>query len=234
MLTLYQPSRAWDAPNSSPFCTKLETYLRMADIPYQIETSFRRAPKGKVPFVLFEGRVLSDSSRIIAVLKARLGDTVDGHLTPRQHALGRLCQRTLEEGTYWSLLYDRWVPDDHFELLRNSQFSDWTGRALRLIVPDLTRKRVLSVLFAQGISRHERDWVYDAAARDVSAVAEVLEGKPYLFGETPSSYDAVLYAFSSAIWKTPFAHRFQAPPENVRAHLERMHRRYFPELAGGA
>jgi glutathione S-transferase len=234
MLTLYQPPRAWGAPNSSPFCTKLETYLRMADIPYQVETSVRRAPKGKVPFVRFEGRMLSDSSRIISLLKTQLGDTVDGHLTPHEQALGRLCQRTLEEGTYWSLLYDRWVPDDHFELVRNTLFSDWTGRALRLIVPDLTRKRVLTMLFAQGISRHDREWVYDAAARDVSAVSDVLGGRPYLFGDTPCSFDAVLYAFSSAIWKTPFAHRFAAPPENVRAHLERMHRRYFPELVGEA
>ena len=84
MLTLYQTQRAWNAPNISPFCTKLETYLRMADIPYTIAPGnfpFQKAPKGKVPYILFEGRLISDSSRIIALLNERLGDTVDGHFT---------------------------------------------------------------------------------------------------------------------------------------------------------
>lgn len=230
MLTLYQPPRAWGAPNSSPFCTKLETYLRMADIPYQIETSFRRAPKGKVPFVRFEGELVSDSSRIIARLKERLGDTVDAHLSETQLALGHLVQRTLEEGTYWSLLYDRWVQDENFELVRKALFSDWIGQALRMIVPDLARRRVLGTLYAQGTSRHQKDWIYATAQRDLRAISSLLGEQPFLFGERPCSFDAVLYAFSSAIWKTPFAHGFSAPPENVKGHLERMHRRYFPEL----
>ena len=32
MLKLYQFERTWGIPNLSPFCCKIETYLRMADI----------------------------------------------------------------------------------------------------------------------------------------------------------------------------------------------------------
>ena len=36
-LTLYQPpGRAWNTPNISPFCAKLECYLRMTEIPYKV------------------------------------------------------------------------------------------------------------------------------------------------------------------------------------------------------
>jgi glutathione S-transferase len=232
MLTLFQPPRVWDAPSTSPFCTKLETYLRMADIPYKIDSSgalLRKAPWGKVPYIEFEGQLISDSSRIVAHLKERLGDTVDVHLDDSQHALGHLVQRTLEEGTYWALLYDRWCQDANFEVVRNALFSHLP--ALRWVVPDLVRRRVLGALYAQGTSRHEPAFIYANVARDFDAVGRQLGDRPYLFGDTPSTYDAILYAFSAAIWKTPFADNFAPAPDNVRGHLERMHARYYPELA---
>ena len=37
---LHQPPAAWGLPNPSPFCAKLETYLRMAEIPFEPEHRF--------------------------------------------------------------------------------------------------------------------------------------------------------------------------------------------------
>ena len=34
MIKLYQYSPAFGLPNASPFCMKLETYLRMAQLPF--------------------------------------------------------------------------------------------------------------------------------------------------------------------------------------------------------
>jgi glutathione S-transferase len=238
MLTLYQIRRAWGIPNISPYCTKLETYLRMADIPYQVaddDLPFRRAPHAKVPFVAFEGRLIADSSVIIEELKQRLGDTVDVHLTQEQRALGHLVQRTLEEGTYWgAVLYVRWYDAANFERVRRDYFEGTMGPLLRWVVPDLIRKRVLSALHGQGISRHDRRWIFALVQRDFESVAHVLGDKPYLLSDKPSSYDAVLYAFSSAIWLTPFAKDLPPAPENVAAHMRRMHERYFPELRAGS
>ena len=234
MLTLYQTQRAWNAPNISPFCTKLETYLRMADIPYQIapgDASMRQAPKGKVPYVLFEGQLVSDSSRIIAHLKQRLGDTLDAQLTSEQRALGHLLQRTLEEGTYWgAVVYERWYEDANFEELRRVYFRPVLGPLLRWVVPDLMRRRMLGALYGQGTSRHDRAWVLQTVQRDMEAISSFLGTQSYLFGEQPCSFDAVLYAFAAAIWKTPFGKSFGPPPANIGGHLERVHQRYFPEL----
>ena len=38
VVILHQLGRAPLTPNLSPFCLKLETYLRMAKIPYQVRT----------------------------------------------------------------------------------------------------------------------------------------------------------------------------------------------------
>ena len=59
-IVLHQPPRAWGTPNISPFCAKLETYLRMTEIPYSIgKFSRSKAPKGKVPFIEISGSYMN-------------------------------------------------------------------------------------------------------------------------------------------------------------------------------
>ena len=36
MIKLYQFKPAWGLPNPSPFCMKVETYLRMAGLSYEV------------------------------------------------------------------------------------------------------------------------------------------------------------------------------------------------------
>ncbi|MFT3926233.1 MAG: glutathione S-transferase family protein [Myxococcales bacterium] len=231
MLTLFQLPRGLGAPNLSPFCSKLETYLRMAKIPYQIQVSdTRKAPKGKVPWIEHEGHTLGDSSLIIEYLKQRFGDPLDGALSPAQRALGRLVQRTLEEGTYWVGVYDRWAVDENFERIREPLFGAILGRPLIWVVPDLIRKRMLGVLYAQGTSRHTRDEVYAMARADFEALSQLLGDQPFLFGEQPTSYDAVLYAFTAPSRHPSTSTRFRDLPLNLRSFAERVHQAYFPEL----
>ena len=71
MLTLYQFERTWGIPNLSPFCCKIETYLRMANIDYTIKPSLPLgAPKGKLPYIEDSGQALADSRFIITHLKS--------------------------------------------------------------------------------------------------------------------------------------------------------------------
>ena len=53
MIKLYQFKPAFGLPNASPFCMKLETYLRMAQLPFVAPKislgDIGRAPKGKLP-----------------------------------------------------------------------------------------------------------------------------------------------------------------------------------------
>lgn len=51
IIKLYQFTPAWGLPNPGPFCLKLETWLRMADIPYELVSGadVRKAPKKSCP-----------------------------------------------------------------------------------------------------------------------------------------------------------------------------------------
>jgi hypothetical protein len=91
MITLHQFARTWDIPNLSHFCTKIETYLRMAQLPYQIvETLPLKAPRGKLPYIEDNGKKIADSRLIIHYLKSTYCDPLDTHLSI-ESVLKNLC-----------------------------------------------------------------------------------------------------------------------------------------------
>ncbi len=70
MLKLYQLERTWGIPNLIHFCCKIETYLRMADIEYEVKTILPlTAPKGKLPYIEDGEIKLENSQFIIQYLK---------------------------------------------------------------------------------------------------------------------------------------------------------------------
>ncbi|MGC1306267.1 MAG: hypothetical protein WA885_03485 [Phormidesmis sp.] len=63
MIALYQFAPALGVRCPSPLCLKLETYLRMAGLPYQVaaNANLLKAPKKKLPYITDNGRVVADS-----------------------------------------------------------------------------------------------------------------------------------------------------------------------------
>ncbi|HJM48751.1 MAG TPA: glutathione S-transferase N-terminal domain-containing protein [Alphaproteobacteria bacterium] len=67
MIKLYQFPPGWGLPSYSPFCLKLETWLRLTALPYEVvdEPDPRKGPKAKLPYIDDGGTVLGDSGLII-------------------------------------------------------------------------------------------------------------------------------------------------------------------------
>ena len=115
MITLFQPPPAFGMPCLSPFGIKVETYLRMVGLPYRtVNGDPRKGPKGKIPWIEDDGRLVADSSDIIDHLKARYGDPLDKDLTPAQRAVAHATRRMLEEHLYWVGVYTRWIEDEGY------------------------------------------------------------------------------------------------------------------------
>jgi glutathione S-transferase len=95
MIKLYQFNPAWGLPNPSPFCMKVETYLRMASLPYEAINNAVpfKAPKKKLPYIEDGTRLVADSGFILKYLKLNYGDILDENLSDhekaRAHALSR-------------------------------------------------------------------------------------------------------------------------------------------------
>ncbi len=112
-IKLFQFPRMFATPNVSPFCCKLETWLRIAGIPYEVVDTPdpRKGPKGKVPFIEEDGRRMGDSALIIDHLKRTRGVDPDARLDDRQRATTLVVQRTVEEHYTFTLLYTHFIRD---------------------------------------------------------------------------------------------------------------------------
>ena len=234
MITLYQFEPAFGLPNASPFCMKLETWLRMAQLPYEAPTmrmtDMRKAPKGKMPYIVDEGRVVSDSTFIIDYLKATYGDTLDGWLSTEQRAVALAFQRLLEENLYWAVVYSRWIEPAGWELTRASFFANLPA-ALKVIVPPLARRGMRQELHGHGMGRHSSQDIYAIGKRDIAAVADFLDGKSFIMGDAPCSLDAIAYAFlANLLWvpvESPLKQHAQQYAQ-LDSYCQRMRSQYYP------
>src|SRR5262245_40622626 len=145
-LTLHQPpTRPWATGNLSPFCIKLETYLRMVEIPYKAGKFSRSdAPKGKIPYVHLDGKFLGDSQLVIEELERRLvaenKKALDSGLSAHDAALARIARRTIEEGFYFHLAYIRWIDDAGFSAVREEFKKLMPGFVASLIRRNMRKK----------------------------------------------------------------------------------------------
>ncbi len=231
MITLYQFQPAFGLPNPSSFCLKVETYLKMTGVPYQVaaDADIRKAPKGKLPYIQDGDRTIADSNFIIDHLKQTYGDPLDQHLTPAEHAIALAFQRLMEENLYWVAFYGRWFEDENWPAIRETFFGDLPP-ILRSIVPNQVRKDAQRNLYGHGIGRHTREEIYEIGKRDLHAISDFLADKPFLMGEQPTSVDASGYGLLANLMRstlplplTDYAQQF----ENLGAYCDRMQSRFW-------
>jgi glutathione S-transferase len=236
-LKLYQFPPALGLPNASPFCMKLETWLRMAGIAFEsvYTMDVRRAPKGKLPYIDDDGRIVADSNLVIRYLTAKHGDLLDGWLLPAERAVSLALRRLIEENLYWAVLYGRWIDESGWAMTRKAFFARMRA-PWRWFVPGLARAGVRRSIGGHGMGRHSSDEIYAIGKADIDAVADYLGDKPYLMGGEPSSVDASAYAtFANILWAphdTPLRARLAQRPGAV-AYCERMKARYYAAPAKG-
>ncbi|MGI9132332.1 MAG: glutathione S-transferase family protein [Rhodoferax sp.] len=233
MITLYQFEPALGLPNASPFCMKLETYLRMAELPYVTPPvalrELGKAPKGKMPYITDGDATLADSTLIIDYLKSRYGDPLDGWLDAAQRTVALAFQRLLEENLYWAVVYTRWIEPTGWQLTRDAFFGK-LPLPLRWIVPPLARRGMRQQLHGHGMGRHSAAEIHGIGQRDITALATFLGDQPYFLGPRPSSLDAIAYAFLANLLWVPLASPLQRHAQRypqLQVYCERMRSRYY-------
>ena len=230
MLTVFGPSVLLGHMNASPFVGKLETWLRLAGIPYVFQAGNPlKAPKGKMPFVEDDGVVMGDSQLIIERLTEKYKVTLDDHLSDTARAEGHLARRALEEGAYFGLAYTRWVWPPGWTAYQPIMRAAVPGPVLWWV-----RRSTQKSLYTQGPGRHSHEEVLAMNAADFVALAGVLGERPYLLGDRPSSVDATAYAFTHGILafpvETPASEVIRARP-NLMAYVERVGALAWPPVA---
>lgn len=233
-LTLHQPPAppGWGPiPNLSPFCIKVETYLKMAGVPYRVAPAdMREAPKGKIPYVRnVEGQLLADSGFIVEHLERSLDQPVDGQLTPEQRAQGHVLRRAVEEGTYFYVAWLRWGAPTSYEYVR-SAFKTFLPPVIGGAIMAAIKRSFVAKMTGQGVGRHTREEVVHLLKEDLAAYSMALGDKPFFLGDMPATVDATMYAFLLSVLQVPWDAEdkaFARSLPNLVAYEERMRRRYW-------
>lgn len=234
MIDLYQFPRAFGIANLSPFCMKVEAFLRIADIPYQIMEvkDLRLAPKGKLPFIRDNGIAVSDSEFIMDYLQSKHEFEVDGHLASRQRVLHHALSRMLDEHFYWALMYSRWLEPQNWQILKQHLYGH-IPPPVSTIMAKKSQDTMRKQLHNQGLGRHNAEEVYRKAGKDIEALANSLGSQSWFGGDYLSRLDLSVLAYLSnallAELPSPLTEKIQQH-ENLLDFQQRAEQAIFADL----
>lgn len=234
MITLYGFGEAFGLVDASPFVLKVDVYLRMAGLEFErtsTTSNLRTAPKGKLPYIVEEGKTISDSAFILDYLNAKPGVTMSSDLSPEQRAQSYLIAKSLDENFYWCLLYSRWISDQTWPLTKQAFFGSLPFPMDRLVAA-LVRRNVRSAIFKQGLGRHSEPEIQQIFMYTLDSLSILLDSKTYFMNEAPSVLDACVFGFLAQFILADVVNDFNAIArryENLHGYCRNIHERYYSQ-----
>lgn len=216
------------APSLGHFVVKLETYLRMAKIPYEpFYSPFRDGgPKNKIPWIEYNGVTMGDSQLTIQYLNKELNIDLNKHLSPAERATAWAIQKWLEEFTYWLNVHTKWT------ICVNDFLSTFLKLPL-LWKPFIVRK-FQKMTYTVGVGRHSNEEVGEMMVHDLRMLSELLGDKKFFMGEEPCELDCAAFGqLAQYRWHTP--HKCQGwkllteELTNLMQYTDRMKSLYWPD-----
>jgi glutathione S-transferase len=235
MIKLYQFARTWGIPNLSSFCVKVETYLRINKLPYEIvETLPLKAPRGKLPFIDDDGRKVSDSRLIVNYLKSAYGDNDAALLSLEQQGIAKAYERLLEEHLYWGCMVSRWnYTEENWQTNKQAIFGGLPP-VICDVVAAITRRKFKAQIIGHGIGRLTHEELFELGKEDIDSLANFLGDKPYFMGDKPTSLDASAYGILVNALGCPIKSPLKdhaLTKQNLMDYCRRMQAEFFPELS---
>lgn len=223
---------AFGLPEVSPYVTKTEVQLTMACLPY--EKRFDRpesSPKGQLPWIEDAGERIADSTFIRAYLERAYGVDLDAGLSQAERAQAWTIERMLENHLGWVMAYYRFLPENFAKGPAHwfDEAPEAMREALRAGLLDAVRQNLMSI----GIMRHTPEEILWLGEKSLTALAVLLDEKPFLFGERPTGTDAFAFAVLAQsltpVFESPLRDAIEARPALV-AYTARMMKRFYPDF----
>ena len=226
MLELVTLPPAFGLRNVSPFCLKAEMLLTSLELPFTLSTEAdpRKAPKGKLPFLIADGEKIADSELITEYVDGITQGAVYRGLTPQQKAQGVALARLAEDHLYWIGVASRWLDDEWYPNVVDGFFGI-APKIVRPLVANMARKQVERTYHLQGLGRHSLEEQRGFAERDLQALEDAVPEEGFLFGDTPNVFDFTVAAMMAgfldnepATWLTEIARNYK----KLEAYTERV------------
>jgi len=142
---VYQFNRCPTLPSLSPFCLKVETFLRMSEITYEnVDHKMKyKSKKNQLPFVELNGVEIADSEIILSELSKYFNKNLDEELSSEQLNVSHAFRSMLDNSTSWMVRYWRYKNPSDF--IRLSQLD------IKKTINSKLPKVVLNYLFKFGL-----------------------------------------------------------------------------------
>ena len=233
MKTLIHFGPAFGLPDVSPFCVKVEAYLRMQGLEYRTKRGNpMKSKRGQLPVLIDDGQVICDSSSIIAYLRANCEDRVDHWLTPEQNAEGYMLEKAVEEYLYFLMLYQRWLLPGNYQVTAR-QFAKGLPIPLKWILPRYIRYSARQRAIKQGVGRMAPHEVEEAVREGCRMLSLRLGEKKFFMGDKPCWVDAAMWGSITHALNPAFpegAGEFIRSLTNLVDYDRRFKSLYFEEL----
>ncbi|KAJ3108044.1 hypothetical protein HDU96_007696 [Phlyctochytrium bullatum] len=182
-------------PNYSPFSLKLETYLRVARIPYVLCTSSGMSSQGKKPYITYNGEEIADSQVCIRWIAQTFKVDLDDVLSPPTKSAAEAFRSMLEDGLGKQNAFWVWRPSN----------ADWIQKSVLTSVPSFLRPLLFSLLLRhpQAYLRLTHTSSLSDAEHDILALTRLRalstmlgDGETSWFFDTsrPTTLDCAAYA----------------------------------------
>ena len=225
-------------PNFSSPCLKLETFLRIAKIPYIAHLSMDAislSPTERLPFISYNGELVADSEFIIQYLTKKFDVKLDSSLSPEQHAQGLQVRRQVESFVSWGMYRSLWV--DNAKVMAKLIIESMGAPALLvnwILMPQF-RKGTIKMLNTVGHGDLTNEQYKSEFLRDLRALELQLSKKAFLLtDDSPTSYDCAVYNYLSiisAVDMSTEAFAFVRNSRPIQEYVARMNRIAFPDMA---
>lgn len=200
-LTLVALPPAFGMRNVSPFCLKSEMLLKQLGLPHEFECEAdpRKAPKGKLPYLLVGDERLADSELIAEYLDRRTAGGVFGRYSRAEKSLGWAMTRLAEEHLYWIIVASRWLDDAWWPNVVEGFFGEIPA-LLRPVVTHFARRQVEQTYHLHGLGRHSLEEQKGFAHRDLEALAGAIGSADFLMGDSPGYFDFAVASILAGIY----------------------------------
>ena len=234
--------------SASPFALKVESFLRVYNIPYELRYTLFGGSKSTIPYIRFNdekvGEEINDTNLIIPRLMKEFNIDESKILSKEQLTVSHAVLRMVEEHTIQYCFYYRYALHihDYYDVLDiphrlfNSDTS-FFGRLAMWIVPNMSSKYSMKKMKYRGLlDRFSDEEMWNFSFDDLQAISNYLGDTKLWFhgGDTPTAIDCVLYGHLSQFLYIPLDYpqtkyiREKCP--NLIRYVDRFRDTYYPDF----
>jgi glutathione S-transferase len=226
---LHAYPRAKTIVTAALFPLKIETYLRLANIKYTMDTKDPVGPKGKSPWISINGNHVTDSEFIMEYLNKKFEKDLNQKVDPVTVANASMVRVFFEEFFMFVVGLER------FKYGSPSQFGKVVGQSgiMFSFFIKVFGRGIANRALTQGIGLHSREEVTKLMTKYFRCASVVLGDRKYFGGDEPCQEDAGIFGIlAQCLWglpDSPYEKLLNVELKNLKDYLLRIKETAWPD-----